>query len=70
MASMYVPGYRQQFSYKRYRVSTTKHRPQNPKVRAKGIESIWIQICSSLLYLLRRKKKTENRILVLSHREI
>ena len=42
MASMYVPGYRQQFSYKRYRVSRTKHRQQSPKARAKGIEPIWI----------------------------
>ena len=30
----------------------TKHRQQSTKVRAKGIDSIWSQVCSSLLQLL------------------
>ena len=28
----------------------TKHRRQNTKVRAKGIDSIWSQLCASLLH--------------------
>ena len=33
----------------RCRVSMTKHKPQSTKFRAKGIDSIWSQVCSSLL---------------------
>ena len=33
----------------RYRASITKHRQQSTKVRAKGVDPIWSQVCSSLL---------------------
>ena len=33
----------------RFRASTTKHRQQSTKVRAKGTDSTWSQVCSSLL---------------------
>ena len=32
----------------RCRVSMTKHKPQSTKFRAKGIDSIWSQVCSLL----------------------
>ena len=35
------------FFYKRCRASMTKHRQQSTRVRAKGIDSIWSQVCSS-----------------------
>ena len=37
------------FFYKRYRASMTKHRQQNTKIRAKGIDPIWSQVYFSLL---------------------
>ena len=33
-----------------YKTSMTKHRQQNTRVRAKGVDLIWVQVCSSLLY--------------------
>ena len=33
----------------RCKSSMTKHRQESTKVRAKGIDSIWSQVCSSLL---------------------
>ena len=41
------------FFYKRCRASMTKHRQQSTKVKIKGTDLIWSQICSSLLH---RKK--------------
>ena len=35
--------------YRTCRASMTKHRPQSTKVRAKGIDPLWSQVCSSLL---------------------
>ena len=37
------------FFYKRCRASMTKRRSQSTRVRAKGIEPIWSQVCSSRL---------------------
>ena len=34
------------------RARVTEPREQSTRVRAKGIEPIWIQVCSSLLYIL------------------
>ena len=39
------------FFNKRCRASMTKHRQQSTKVRAKEIDSIWSQVCSSLLHV-------------------
>ena len=39
------------FFYKRCRASMTKHRQQSTRLRAKGIDAMWSQVCSSLLHL-------------------
>ena len=38
------------FFYKRCRASMTKHRPQGTKVKEKGTDLMWSQICSSPLH--------------------
>jgi len=47
---MYVSGYRQYSYWQRCRASMTKHQQQSTNVRAKGIDTIWSQVWSSLLY--------------------
>lgn len=42
-----ISGYRKH-SFTKVQASTTKHRQQRTKVRAKGIDPVWSQLCSML----------------------
>lgn len=43
-------GLLSKFFYEKCRANRTNHRQQKTKVRAKGVDSIWNQVCSFLLH--------------------
>ena len=40
--------------YKWFRTSMTKHKQQSTKIRDKGIDSIWNQVCYAVLYYVKQ----------------
>lgn len=48
----------------------TKHRPQSTRVRAKGMDPIWSQVCDSLFQEVKMHKKKKRLALAENFRKL